>query len=375
MRVCFIVSEIFNWGFYGGFGALTRTVGSELAKKGIEVFVLMPKSSNTQRTIEKLENMIIIGLPTKKHSFTFNVSRRARRFLKLIDADIYHSEEPSIATYVATKGETKKKHVVTFQDPRDLDTAKLLWGLDLPSYKKNALRRWLLKYSYILEQIFIRKGVHQADKLCCQAKYIIPKTVAMYKLQSPPGFLPNPVSIPKTIGKKADEPTVCFLNRWDGVKRPELFIELAGRFPDVKFIMMGATRSQKRERAIRDRGQKIPNLEIQGFVNEEMKSEILEKSWIYVNSSLRECLPVAFLEAAANRCAILSSENPDGFADNFGYRVRSSDLEGYVEGLRFLMEDERWKVKGEKGFEYVRQVHQMDKVINQHINIYRSLLE
>ena len=112
-----------------------------------------------------------------------------------------------------------------------------------------------------------------------------------------------------------------------------------------------------------------------GFVNEDQKSQILEKSWIYVNTSIRECLPVSFLEAAAHRCAILSSENPDDFADNFGYRVRTNDLAGYVEGLKFLIEEDRWKIKGEKGFRYVREVHEMDKVIDQHIAIYRSLLE
>ena len=374
MRVCFIVSEIFHWGYYGGFGALTRTLGSELAKKGIDVFVLMPQSSKDQRLIEKLDNMIIFGVPSKKHNFRLNVSRRSR-FLKIIDADIYHSEEPSIATYVATKAEKKKKHIVTFQDPRDLDTVKLLWSFDLQGYQENPLKRLLLRYSYNLEQNLIRKGLQKADSLYCQAKYIIPKTISMYNLEVTPAFLPNPVRIPSTIGKKTNQPTVCFLNRWDGVKRPELFINLAKKFPDFTFIMMGTSRNQKRNLELIEMGRKIPNLQIPGFVTEEQKTKILEKSWIYVNSSIRECLPVAFLEAAANRCAILSSVNPDNFAEAFGYRVITNDLPGYAEGLEFLIENNRWKAKAEKGYRYVKEVHEMDKVIDQHIQIYRSLTE
>jgi glycosyltransferase involved in cell wall biosynthesis len=374
MRVCFIVSEIFHWGRIGGFGALTRTIGRELVKRGVEVFVITPQSSVDQRLIEKLDGMIVIGVPSKNRYFSLSASIRSRRFFKLCEADIYHSEEPSAATYVATKLESKKKHVVTLQDPRDIEDAKRLWALSIPGYDKNIFRKWLLPYGYRVEDYFIKKALRRVDALFCQAKFVIPKAVSMYNLNTLPQFLPNPVRIPENPVKKAEEPTVCFLGRWDEVKRPELFFELAEKFPDMTFVAIGKSNKSEKDSYLRKISHSIRNLDCPGFVDEETKSEILKKSWIYVNTSIRECLPVAFLEAAAHRCAILSSENPDGFAENFGYHVSENNLLGYTRGLENLLKDDLWKTKGINGFEYIKEVHEMDRVIDQHMKIYEKLM-
>jgi glycosyltransferase involved in cell wall biosynthesis len=375
MRVCFVSDEIFHWGRYGGFGSLTRTIGGELAKKGIEVFVVMPRSSLEQRSIEKLDGMTILSVPSKRHYFSLSTALHSGRFFKLCDADIFHSEEPTVGTYAAIKAEPTKKHIITFQDPRDLNTSKMMWALDISGYRKNAFHRLITVNYRRIENLFIKKAAHKADLLSCQAKYIIPKTTNMYDLKRTPQFLPNPVRIPANNGEKAKEPTVCFVARLDRVKQPELFFELARSFPKVKFVVAGSAHSQERNRYLTEISKNINNLECLGFVDEETKSSIFKKSWIYVNTSIRECLPVAFLEAAAHKCAILSSENPDDFAENFGYQVKDNNLAGYIEGLSVLLTDDLWKAKGENGYRYVKEVHEMDKVVNQHINIYQELAE
>ena len=375
MRICLIVDEIFHWGRYGGFGSLTRTIGRELVKRGVEVFVVMPQSSSEQRRIENLEGMTILSIPSKRRYFALSTAIHSSRFFRLCDADVFHSQEPTAGTYAAMRTHPKKKHVITFQDPRDLSTTKMMWALDISGYRKNFLHR-LININYRrIENWFIKKATHKADLLFCQAKYIIPKTVYMYNLARPPQFLPNPVKVPNNLQEKAAEPTVCFVARLDRVKRPELFFELAKRFPQVKFVVAGAAHEGDRQRYLNEISRNVNNLELRGFVDEETKSGIFAKSWIYVNTSVRECLPVAFLEAAAGKCAILSSENPDDFAEDFGYHVKNNSLDGYTEGLNYLLRDECWKVKGENGRRYVGEVHEMDKVIDQHIGIYQELSE
>lgn len=86
---------------------------------------------------------------------------------------------------------------------------------------------------------------------------------------------------------------------------------------------------------------------------------------------MRECLPVSFLEAAAYKCAILSNNNPDNFAENFGYHAKTED---FGEGLRFLLEGDVWREKADKGFEYVKKTHELSLSIDQHIRIYSELL-
>ncbi len=91
-----------------------------------------------------------------------------------------------------------------------------------------------------------------------------------------------------------------------------------------------------------------------------------------MNTSVRECLPVSFLEAAAHGCAILSFVDPDGFASNFGHHVKDTDLES---GLRWLLEGDRWRELGERGRAYVAEVHGRKRVIDLHLGAYQALLE
>ncbi|UCD45896.1 MAG: hypothetical protein JSV27_05280, partial [Candidatus Bathyarchaeota archaeon] len=97
----------------------------------------------------------------------------------------------------------------------------------------------------------------------------------------------------------------------------------------------------------------------------------LDSSWIVVNTSVSECLPVSFLEAGAHGCAILSFHDPDGFASNFGYHVTDGDLD---EGLLSLLQDDAWRERGRRGFAYVSDVHELNRVVDLHLAAYGALL-
>jgi glycosyltransferase involved in cell wall biosynthesis len=360
LRVCFVASEIFHWGQYSGFGKLTRTLGSNLAKKGVEVYVFTPRIAREQHAIEFLEGMVVVS-----HN-----SKRDKSIYKACDADLYHSQEPSIDTLLLMRRNSNAKHIITFQNPMIVEEQKeTIWSKD-PRWQ-NFNYRINVELKLRIADFIVKKAVNEATALFSQAKYVIPRLVSMYKLNKSPSFLPNPVEVPTRTLKKSDEPTVCFLARLDPVKRCELFFELAKRFPDVKFIVAGKAHEEVRDQYLRELGKKIPNVEMPGFVFGKKKSEILEKSRILVNTSFRECLPVSFLEAAAHKCAILSSNNPDNFASNFGYYVTDGEFD---KGLRYLLSDDTWREKGEKGYCYVKEVHELEKVTEQHLDIYEKLL-
>ena len=101
----------------------------------------------------------------------------------------------------------------------------------------------------------------------------------------------------------------------------------------------------------------MPNLEIKGFVSEDEKKRILDKCWIMVLPSIRGGLPIAMLEALAHKCALLSSVNPDGLTEKFGYWARRDE---FVEGLRWLLEDDKWRKLRERGYAYVRENHDLN---------------
>lgn len=364
MKVCFIASQIFAWGKYGGFGSVTRTIGKELVKRGINVCAVVPRRGD-QEPIEELDGMTVYGYRPSRFLF-------AHKPYKLCDADIYHSEEPSFGTYLAMKTMPGRKHIITCQDPRN----KHDWDVFYKYWTKS--KRLTFPLSYIYENNYLtNQCVKRANAVYCQAKFIIPKAKDVYKLAHEPGFLPNPVVIPTRGLKKAQSPTVCFVGRLDTIKRPDIFCELSKEFPKVKFILLGKSEDKIYDKSLREKYGSVSNLEMAGFIDQfhsrDRFNQILEQSWVVVNTSIRECLPVSYLEAAAYKCAILSGteKDPDDFAKNFGCYVQNDN---YASGLEFLLESNRWQEQGEKGYEYVRKTHELNAVIDKHIAVYQGFV-
>ncbi len=358
MKICLISVEIFAWGKFGGFGRATRTIGGELARRGVSVCAVVPRRKG-QKPVEILDGITVYG-------FSPYYPFEAARLLRNCNADIYHSCEPSLTTFLALRSMPHKKHMVTFRDPRDTTDWKM--EFELPS-----LNRWQVLHNYLFENnLFVRRCIRRMDRVYTIANYLIPKVKTMYHLRQDPEFLPTPVSLPDNI-EKAKTPTVCYLARLDRRKRPELFLDLAEKFPQVKFIVMGKSRDKGWEAYLRKKYANIPNLEFAGFVDQfasEDHARMRKESWIMVNTATREALPNSFLESAAAKCAILSHVDPDGFASQFGYHAKNNDFE---KGLRFLLEDQRWQKQGEKGHQYVKAVFENEIAMKKHMAIYEEL--
>jgi len=359
MRVCLLSTEIFAWGKYGGFGRATRTIGRELALRGLQVSAIVPRRPG-QAAVESLDGMTVLGYPMR-------APWQVGRLCRAADADVYHSQEPSTATWLARRAMPDRHHVVTFRDPRDWSD----WRTELAH---PSLSRLQVLANFLYEDNpLVHRAVRRADRRFCAAHCIQAKVVAKYRLDSAPPLLPTPVVVP-TMVRKAPQPTVCYLARWDRRKRPDLFFDLVARFPRVRFLAVGRSRDAAYDRALRQRYGHLPNLELTGFVDQfgsQELSAILGRSWIVVNTAAREGLPNAFIEAAAHRCAILSEVDPDGFASRFGARAEAGDFAG---GLAWLLERDRWRERGKRGYAHVRDTFELHQAMDDHLAVYDELV-
>jgi len=359
MRVCLISLEIFAWGKYGGFGRATRMIGRELVRCGVEVFAVVPRRRG-QRPKENLDGIHVL-------SFQPGLILSSRKLYRLADADVYHSMEPSLGTYLARKTMPHRKHAITFRDPRN-------WRDWYIEFKFPSLSRARVILNWLYEDsLLVKRAVRKADGLYMGAHFMASKVKNKYRLSFDPQFLPTPVAIPEKI-QKSSIPTVCFVGRMDRRKRPEIFFKLAKLFPHVRFQVVGMSQDFEWEKSLRKLYGDLPNLEMLGFINQfesQRHSHVLEQSWIMVNTSARESLPNVFLEAAAHRCAILSSVDPDGFSSRFGYHASQDD---FASGLEWLLEENRWQEQGMLGYEYVREAYAVDKAIDQHLEFYKMLI-
>jgi glycosyltransferase involved in cell wall biosynthesis len=366
MKVCLVSPEVFHWGVHGGFGYLTWMLGKKLVERGIRVSVVTQRRKG-QSEKEELDGVLVYGYPPHSNQLGSLFSRKASiKYYKKVDADIYHSQALSYNTYVAYSSRPESVHALTFQDPYDREEWSRIAKV-LPKYGT-----WRSKIRIEAEIRFLEKVCKKMNHVYSQAEFLIPKTMRLYKLKKEPKFLPNPVSIPKDTFRRADNPTVCFLARWDPQKRVEIFFELARQHPEIDFIAMGKSHNLVKDRELRDVYSKIPNLRLVGFVSELEKQKILGKSWALVNTSIREALPISFLESLASRTPIISGENPDELVSNYGYVVRSDN---YISALEWLLESDDWRRKGEEGRKYVEKVHEIEKVVELHVKEYEKILE
>jgi len=370
MKVCLVSPEIFSGGYHGGFGFLTRTLGRGLVQRGHEVSVVTVRRG-TQEEYEELDGMKVHAFPTHgggPHVLRALLSRlNSLEYYRKVDADVYHSQAVSYNTYAAQRAVPEKKHIITFQDPFDLHEWTRLSRVDTKVKLTIPFRTRL-----IFENSLLSRACRRADALYAQAKFLIPKSRRLYRLKGDISFLPNPVDVPSRRMRKSKKPTVCFLGRWDPQKRVERFLKLASLFPDIDFLAMGLGHDPQADARLREKYDGISNLHLKGFVSEEEKSRILERSWALVNTSIREALPVSFLEALAHETPIVSGENPDGLTSAFGFHVVDND---YAGGLLWMHEDEGWFERGRKGRRYVEEVHEAGTIVDRHIEIYRGLLE
>lgn len=359
MHVCFLSGEIFAFGKYGGFGRATRIIAAGLARRGIKVSAVVPLRGE-QKPVEELDGFTVYGFPKYQPWKAASLCRR-------LAADIYHSQEPSTATWLAQRAAPGAKHVVTCRDTRDAQD----WEVE---QEHATISRMATRLTRLYEYgPLVSRAVQRADHVACAANVVGKKARTIYNLDRDPVFLPTPVHIPEPA-KKSEAPEVCFLSRWDARKRPELFFELALKFPQVHFTAAGLAHRPDRDRALRARYGSIPNLKLKPLLNQfddPAFADLLSRSWVFVNTALREGLPNSFLEAASYGCAILAGLDPDGFSSRFGCHVKDDD---FASGLAYLLKDDRWREKGEQGRQFVKETFEEEQTLDLHMQVYNNLL-
>jgi glycosyltransferase involved in cell wall biosynthesis len=370
LRVCFVSPEVFAWGYHGGFGFLTRTLGRELARRGVETCVVTVRRGD-QGEQEELDGFTVLGYPPHTggpRPFGSLLSRiDSVEYYRKADCDIYHSQAVSYNTLAAQGAMPGRLHIVTFQDPYDMDEWRKISRVN-PRYRLTPAFRARL----IAEVRLLSRACRRADGLYSQARFLIDKAMRLYRLDRKPVYLPNPVEVPRRPMGKSGDPKVCFLARWDPQKRVELFFELARGFPEVEFVAMGRSHDPEADNRLRKTYGGLPNVSLPGFVSEKEKSQILEESWALVNTSVREALPISFLEALAHETPIISSLDPDGLTSRFGYLAAGDN---YAEEMRRMLADEGRRERGKHGRMYVEEEHELGRVVDRHLEIYKAHLE
>jgi hypothetical protein len=167
LKVCLVSVEYFAWGINAGFGMFTRKLGTELAKKGVEVEAFITAADYSKRVpvgkYEIIDGVQVKTLPRIRHKL-FNGS------CYKTDADIIHSESAPFDTCFTFKNNPGKPKLITVQDLRSYNERKWLYGL---GGEPHSIEWSIPKGSHVpiswLTWRTAKNNIHHADAVACQA--------------------------------------------------------------------------------------------------------------------------------------------------------------------------------------------------------------
>lgn len=419
MRIGIISKEYFGFksntrgipmNAHGGFGFLARKKAEALAAMGHEVHVFVPRfaydGNNREPLDTGLNGVNLHFFRTLHNIFAENtILQRGLRGLALLNlgrgpldaflrenVDIFLSEDPFQPSLEIVK--RRLPHMGIFQDPfDDIDyslmreaehdylNGNLLEPRFVAEYTLRSMEREVSGTPYSRGRILNRTlGAYARSQsqheLFAEASFISEKLKAIFNLKAGPSVLRNPIDVPHTIPEKSDQPSVVWLARWDPQKRPEVALKTAKEMPEIQFYFIGTASGhpvlQKRQTEIRSHYVEFENIHILDFVSEEEKTRIMDRAWVLLNSSVREGLPISFLEAGAHGCSIVSSVDPDNYASRFGAFVRDGN---FKDSISALISSEECFVLGRRAHEHMEKFHETGRVMEEHVKAMDRLLE
>lgn len=175
------------------------------------------------------------------------------------------------------------------------------------------------------------------------------------------------------VDNTSEKNSVLWVSRCDDLKRPELFIQLAECFPNVKFVMIAPPANEKEnyQKEIKEKADKVENLIFIDRVPFNKIQEYFDAAKIFVNTSKYEGFPNTFLQAGSGKTPILSlSVNPDNFINKYdcGFYCEN-DFNKLVESTKVLINNkEVWGEKSRNVFKYVKKNHDIHKNAEQLTN-------
>lgn len=162
---------------------------------------------------------------------------------------------------------------------------------------------------------------------------------------------------------------ILWVGRSDTFKRPHLFVQLARLFPQYPFTMITSRADKDTEYdTLVQEAQSVPNLTFFPGLPFEQADAYFEKARLFVSTSQSEGFPNTFVQACKAATPILSlNVNPDSFLDRYDCgRCANGNWELFIDLFKALLQPDVARQLGQHGLDYVRQHHDIRRIIEQY---------
>jgi hypothetical protein len=163
------------------------------------------------------------------------------------------------------------------------------------------------------------RGLSTAALLIAQTRDQVERARRAFGLRAE--LVPN-ITLPPigSVAHVEDQGYVFWCGNDQPNKRVEVYLKLATRLPERKFVMaMNGSLASRRYQEIKAAAQRIPNLEFLGSVASAEIDRWFRGAALYVNTSIREGFPNTYLQAFQQGCPVVAINiDPDGILESKG---------------------------------------------------------
>jgi glycosyltransferase involved in cell wall biosynthesis len=358
VRVCFIslkAYQLFNpqvKEVFGGAEVDLYLLAMELAKDKDFVVTFLTADYGQKQT-ETIDGVRIIkSLDFKKNALCGAV--RVWRAMRQADADIYALKTVSPGVPLAALFCRLHRKIFAYRTASTQECDGTYAG-----------RHFFLgrAFNWSLRQAGIIFAQNTADKESLQRTAGVSAVV-----------IPNGHILPTL--QQCEREMILWVGRSDKIKRPELFIDLAGKMPNGKFVMIcqRATGDEKYEELLTHAGC-VRNLQFIKYVPFCEIDSYFQRAKVFVNTSESEGFPNTFIQACNHAVPILSlNVNPDGFLDKYNCgQSCDGQFQKLIDSLKFMLAENRFAELGENARRYAEQNHDIKRIVEQYKKLFLQL--
>jgi glycosyltransferase involved in cell wall biosynthesis len=273
--------------------------------------------------------------------------------LERADADVYYQRNAGMVTGPVAMFCRQKRKVFVFGAGSDVDFS--------PSEVAIVSVRDKMLYAYGLKMSsgFIVQNEHQRE-------------AAARRFNKPIRVIPNGVR-PNDNVSDAPRDTIVWVGAMWRVKRPELFLELARRMPERKFVMIGGGGELAAQ--IRAEATQLPNVSMMGRVPRPEIDGVLRNAAVLVNTSSVEGFPNAFLEAWNNGVPVVTFNDVDGIIRQEGVGTVCTSIDEMVVAIRALTDNGASHAVRENARQLVRERFSPEVLGPRYVEFFEELLQ
>lgn len=181
---------------------------------------------------------------------------------------------------------------------------------------------------------------------------------------------------PITSSPPSKRKLTLWVGRLVKVKRPEIFLQLAKRYPEEQFLMLGPieTIDQEYARGIQVQARSIKNVQYVEQIPFQKTPALFHQAKLLVSTSIHEGFPMTFVQAMCDGVPILSlGVDPDRVVSSVAGLV-ARDLDDCCTKYEQLQQLPIWNTTAKASLTYAKQHFAPEVVVPKYDAVFRNIL-